>query len=87
MLSANTPVSRVKLERFGKSSIVLARCPAAEGNPPTDQSAYQPIFREATAMLNRYRDALGVRKMVPQELLRLVGATAPKSSAGTKNNP
>ena len=87
MLSANTPVSRVKLERFGKSSIVLARCSAAEGNPPTDQSAYEPIFREATAMLNRYRDALGVRKMVPQELSRLGVGTSPKGNTAAKPKP
>src|SRR5271170_5456797 len=39
MLSTSTPVSRVKLERFGKASVVLARCTGAEGNPTTDQSA------------------------------------------------
>jgi hypothetical protein len=27
MLTSNTPVARVKLERFGKTSVVLARCP------------------------------------------------------------
>jgi hypothetical protein len=87
MLSANTPVSRVKLERFGKSSIVLSRCSAAEGKVSIDQSAYEPIFREATAMLNRYRDSLGVRKMVPQELTRLGVASAPKPSHATKKSP
>ena len=93
MLSANTPVSRVKLERFGKSSVVLARCsaaeggPAADGNRAPDQSAYEPIFREATAILNRYRDALGVRRLVPRELVRLGVATAPKTTAGSKKSP
>jgi len=86
MLSANTPVSRVKLERFGKSSVALARCSAGEGNPAPDQSAYEPIFREASAILNRYRDALGVRKMVPQELSRLGVATTPKKSLGSKKS-
>src|SRR2546425_4889486 len=28
MLNANTPASRIKLERFGKASVVLARCSA-----------------------------------------------------------
>src|ERR1019366_10734510 len=41
MLSASTPVSRVRLERFGKSSVALARGSGAEGNPATDQSAYE----------------------------------------------
>jgi hypothetical protein len=87
MLSANTPASRVKLERFGKSSVVLARCSAAEGKPAPNQSSYEPIFRAASEILNRYRDALGVRKMVPQELTRLGVATAPKTTAGSKKNP
>ncbi len=71
MLSTSTPVSRVKLERFGKSSVVLARCSGEEGNPATDQSAYEPIFRSASSIMERYRDALGARKMVPEELARL----------------
>ena len=87
MLSANTPVSRVKLERFGKSSVVLARCAGAEGSPAPDQTAYESIFREASAILNRYRDALGVRKLVPQELSRLGVATAPKTATGSKKDP
>jgi hypothetical protein len=77
MLSTSTPVSRVKLERFGKSSVVLARCSGAEGNPVTDQSAYEPIFHAASALMERYRDALGARKMIPAELERL-GTVAPK---------
>jgi len=91
MLSTSTPVSRVKLERFGKSSVVLARCSGAEGNPATDQSAYEPIFRAASAIMERYRDALGARKMVPQELARLgVGSstgTSAKAGSGNKRNP
>ena len=65
MLSSSTPVSRVKLERFGKSSVVLARCSGEEGNPATDQSAYEPIFHAASSIMERYRDALGARKLVP----------------------
>ena len=33
MLAANSPASRIRLERFGKSSVALARCPASEGGP------------------------------------------------------
>jgi hypothetical protein len=91
MLSTSTPVSRVKLERFGKSSVALARCSGGEGNPATDQSAYEPIFRAASSIMERYRNALGARKMVPQELARLgvgtwTGTTA-KPGAGSKKNP
>jgi hypothetical protein len=85
MLSADTPVSHVRLERFGKPSVALARCPATEDKPAPDQSAYEPIFRAASAILNRYRDALGVRKMVPQELTRLGIGTVKKASSSTKS--
>src|SRR4029077_8750381 len=36
-----TPASRIKLERFGKSSVVVARCSASEAGPAPDQSAYE----------------------------------------------
>jgi hypothetical protein len=87
MLSAETPVSHVRLERFGKPSVALARCPAREDKPAPDQSAYEPIFRAASAILNLYRDALGVRKMVPQELTRLGIGTSTKADAKSKKNP
>jgi len=87
MLSTSTPVSRVKLERFGKSSVVLARCSGAEGTPATDQGAYEPIFRVASSIMERYRDALGARKMVPQELARLGAGASTKASVVGKKNP
>jgi hypothetical protein len=87
MLSTSTPVSRVKLERFGKASVALARCSGAEGTPATDQSAYEPIFHAASSIMERYRDALGARKMVPQELARMGVGTATKQAAGTKKSP
>src|SRR5712671_2418713 len=75
MLSTSSPVSRVKLERFGKASVALARCSGTEGTPVADQRAYEPIFHAASSIMERYRDALGARKMIPQELARLgVGA-------------
>ena len=87
MLSSSTPVSRVRLERFGKSSVALARCAGEEGSPVTDQSAYEPIFRAASSIMERYRDALGARKMVPQELARLGVGISTKAGAGSKKNP
>ena len=86
MLSTSTPVSRVKLERFGKSSVALARCAGGEGNPATDQSAYEPIFHAASSIMERYRAALRARKMVPQELARLGVGSSTKASAGSKKN-
>jgi len=91
MLSSNTPVSRVKLERFGKASVVLSRCAGEEGSPATDQSVYEPIFHEASSIMQRYREALRARKMVPEELARLGVGTAvktpTKASAGSKKSP
>jgi hypothetical protein len=86
MLTSNTPVSRIKLERFGKPSVVLARCSGSEG-PATDQTAYASLFQAASSIMNRYRDALGVRRMVPQELARMAGGSAAKSSPTTKKSP
>lgn len=90
MLSVDTPVSRIKLERFGKSSVVLARCSGADGGPGPDQSAYAPIFQSATSIMSRYRTALGVRRMVPQELARMGAGTATAKKTGAaagKKNP
>jgi hypothetical protein len=91
MLSSSTPVSRIKLERFGQSSVVLTRCTGEEGGRMTDQSVYEPIFHAASSIMERYRDALGARKMVPQELAHLgVGSstrTTTKAGAGSKKNP
>src|ERR1700676_1262821 len=87
MLSTSTPVSRVKLERFGKPSVALAGCSGAEGPPATDQSAYEPIFHAASSIMERYRDALGARKMIPQELARLGVVTSTKHAASTKKSP
>ncbi|HEY7352587.1 MAG TPA: hypothetical protein VH596_07440 [Terriglobales bacterium] len=71
MLAAATPAGRVKLERFGKSSVVLARCSGANGGPPPDQSAYAPLFSSASSILTDYRGLLGTRRIVPEELARM----------------
>jgi len=85
MMASNTPASRIKLERFGKSSVVLARCSATEGKPAPNQSAFEPIFSEASTILSHYRDALGVRRTVPQELARMgVGASGNGTTGGSK---
>jgi hypothetical protein len=83
MLSSNTPASRVRLERFGKSSVALARCGAADGGPAPDQSAYEPLFRSASDVLANYRSLLGVRAMVPEELAKVNGTSKPKAAPKT----
>jgi hypothetical protein len=70
VLAAGTPVSHIRIERFGKSSVVLARC------PNVDQSAYEPLFRSASQLMLVYRSALNATRIVPVELGRLVAPAA-----------
>ena len=78
MLGSNSPASRIRLERFGKSSVALARCLAAEGGPAPDQSAYEPLFRSASEVLANYRNRLGVKMVVPEELAKIGGESKTK---------
>jgi hypothetical protein len=84
MLGSNTPASRVRLERFGKPSIALARCLAPEGGPAPDQSAYEPLFHGASDVLANYRGLLGVKKIVPDELAKIGGESKPGSKTAPK---
>jgi hypothetical protein len=77
MLGTSTPASRIKLERFGKSSVVLARCEPSENAPAPDQSAYEPLFKSASAIIENYRGLLGVKRTVPEELSKIEGHSAP----------
>jgi hypothetical protein len=85
MLAASSPASRIKLERFGKSSVVLARCTGSEGGPVPDQSAYEPLFTSASAIIANYRTLLNARRTVPDELAR-VEASAKANSAHGKSH-
>jgi hypothetical protein len=78
MLATNTPASRIKLERFGKSSVVLARCFATAEGPAPDQGAYEPLFQSASAIVANYRTLLGAQHTVPDELARVAGTTKSK---------
>ena len=84
MLNSNTPVSRVRLERFGKSSVALARCLASEAGPAPDQTAYEPLFQSASEVLSNYRGLLKVKNIVPEELAKISGAAKSKSEAPAK---
>jgi hypothetical protein len=84
MLGSNTPASRVRLERFGKSSVALARCLGNEGGPVPDQSAYEPLFRSASEVLANYRKLLGVKTTVPEELAKISGVSKPKPAPTSK---
>jgi hypothetical protein len=69
VLNADTPPGHIRLERFGKSSLILARC------PNVDQGAYEPLFRVAAQTFAGYRAALKVRATVSAELERLHSST------------
>jgi hypothetical protein len=71
VVATDTPASRIRIERFGKSSLGLARCAQA------DQSAYESVFAAASRIMSRYRAALGVKEAVPPELVRLGLGRAP----------
>jgi hypothetical protein len=65
-LSVDTPVNRINLERFGKPSLVLARCEGA------DQKAYDPLFAQASEIFAVYRKSLGLRTAFRSDLTWLV---------------
>lgn len=62
VLAANTPAARIRLERLGKSSVTLSRCTGA------DQSAYEPLFKQASEIMANYRGALGLRSSFRSDL-------------------
>lgn len=87
MLGVNTPVNRIRLERFGKSSVTLARCEATALGPAPDQSAYEPLFRGASDLMAEYRLLLGVKTIVPQELAKINPAPKAGSTSKMKKSP
>jgi hypothetical protein len=82
MFATSTPASRIKLERFGKSSVVLARCTGTEGGSPPDQSAYDPLFTSASSIMANYRSLLNARRTIPEELTK-VAAESKSAGHGT----
>lgn len=73
-VQTDTPPDRIRIERFGRASIVLARCGGV------DQSAYEPVFETAGEILRSYRTAMAVRAVVPAELERLPHGKESKAS-------
>ncbi len=79
--ATDTPASRIRVERSGKSSLTLGRC------VDVDQSAYEPLFKSASEVMARYRTLLGVRRIVPAEIARLGAGTARKEGAASPKKP
>jgi hypothetical protein len=81
VLQVDTPASRIRVERLNKSSAVLTRCEDA------DQSAYEPLFHEASDIMASYRRALGLRTAFRSDIAWLnseskTGAPKKKPAAG-----
>ena len=77
VLAADTPASRVRVERAGKSTVALARC---EG---VDQSKYDAIFSQASSILSDYRRVLRLRSMLASDIAWLsAGSSATHSKTG-----
>jgi hypothetical protein len=75
VLGMDTPVTRIRLERFSKASIVLTRC------QDQDQKAYEPLFRQATDIMSEYRKAMALRNALGSDInwLNASQATTPKT--------
>lgn len=78
VLAADTPPERITVARFGKPSLVLARCPGV------DQKTYEPLFRSAAERFAAYRGALGVKTSVPGELAKLKPGTGKPRTTSAK---
>jgi hypothetical protein len=77
LLQVDTPTSRVRVERLNKGSAVLTRCEEA------DQSAYEPVFHQASEIMAQYRAALGLRNAFRTDIAWL--NPAPKTPATPKH--
>ena len=75
VVKLDTPPDRIRIERFGKPSIVLARCGAV------DQSSYGPLFATGREILQQYRVAMAVKTVVPAELAHLPRHKESKAAA------
>jgi len=77
VVATDTPASRIRVERLEKSSVALVRCPYA------DQSAYEPLFSEASDVMARYRKELGLRTDFRADINWLNGGEAKKTTTAT----
>lgn len=74
VIQSDTPASRVRVERAGKTTLGLARC------EDVSQSQYEPIFAQASTVLANYRRALRLRSTLASELTWLTPSSENKNS-------
>lgn len=73
VIESDTPATRVSIQRFGKTTLTLARCQGA------DQSAYDPIFAKASSVLADYRRLLKLRSALATDIAWMAGSPRPAS--------
>jgi hypothetical protein len=77
VLAMETPITRIRLERFSKASIVLTRC------EEQDQKAYESLFRQASDIMSEYRKAMALRNTIGNDINWLdASPTAPGKTPG-----
>jgi hypothetical protein len=78
VLGSDTPASRIRVERLGKSSVALTHC------EEVDQSTYAPLFSEASEIMSQYRRDLGLRTEFREDVEGLAGTRKPANSSAPK---
>jgi hypothetical protein len=78
VLGSDTPASRIRVERLGKSSVALTHC------EEVDQSTYAPLFSEASEIMSQYRRDLGLRTEFREDVEWLAGTRKPANSSAPK---
>ena len=81
MLSASTPASRIKLERFGKSSVVLARCSAIGGGSGAGPERIRAVVSE------RVGDSVKLPRPAGRANHRAGGTGADRRRGGAEAKP
>ena len=78
VMATDTPPTRIRLERFGKSSIILVRCETV------DQTSMQPIFNKAFEVVKNYRRNLRLRTVLKSDVAWMQLQSQIPSSASKK---
>lgn len=81
VVATDTPATRIRVERLGKSSVVLSRCDRA------DQSAYEPLFKQASELMAKYRGVLGLRTAFRQDIAWLGPSSKSESHPVPQKQP
>lgn len=77
IVATDTPPARIRIERLGKSSVVLTRCETA------DQSVYEPLFKQASELMAKYRSVLGVRTTFRTDISWLLAPAKTATKSGS----